>query len=86
MDGYTLSEILEKKYNIFTECSTDKYTLCYLGLKTDEDDLEKLKKALTFIDEEKFKIKKRSDIVFENNKPIIKYSMRNALDVYKRQV
>ncbi|EDS71602.1 Orn/Lys/Arg decarboxylase, major domain protein [Anaerofustis stercorihominis DSM 17244] len=86
LDGYTLSEILEKKYNIFTECSTDKYTLCYLGLKTDEDDLEKLKKALTFIAEEKFKIKKRSDIVFENNKPIIKYSMRNALKMNRESV
>lgn len=86
LDGYILSEILEKKYNIFTECSTDKYTLCYLGLKTDESDLEKLKKALKIIDKEKFKIKKRNDIVFENKKPIIKYNMRNALKMNRESV
>ncbi|WP_294464435.1 aminotransferase class I/II-fold pyridoxal phosphate-dependent enzyme [uncultured Anaerofustis sp.] len=86
LDGYTLSEILEKEYNIFTECSTDKYSLCYLGLKTNKEDLDKLKKALIFIDKEDFKIKKRNDIVFKNIKPVIKYKMRNALKMNRESI
>lgn len=87
LDGYTLAEILENEYNIFTECSTEKYVLVYLGLLSKKEDLNILLNALIDICKiDNLRIQRKIDIIFGNNKPIIKYSMRNTLKLKKERV
>lgn len=86
-DGYSLSEILENNYNIFTECSTEKYVLVYLGLLSKKSDIDSLISALKNINKTyKTNVGKKKDIIFKHIKPIIKYSMRKTLSFEKKRV
>lgn len=87
IDGYTLEKLLEKDYNIFTECSTSLYTLCYLGLKSNHEDVKLLQDALLDIQKRKISLDKKEEIVFgSESNPEIKYSMRNTLDFQRESV
>ena len=86
-DGYSLSEILENNYDIFTECSTEKYVLVYLGLLSKKSDIDSLISALKNINKTyKTNVGKKKDIIFKHIKPIIKYSMRKTLSFEKKRV
>lgn len=47
--GYETEEILRKDFNIYSEAASDRYVLCYLGVGTEQEDLDRLYEALRVI-------------------------------------
>ena len=61
--------------------------MVYLGLLSKKEDLNILLNALIDICKiDNLRIQRKIDIIFGNNKPIIKYSMRNTLKLKKERV
>ena len=52
ISGYETSDILQEDFGIYVEAATDRYVLCYLGVGTEQEDLDRLYDALRIMSSE----------------------------------
>ena len=77
LTGKQLAELLQERYSIYPELATDEYILFILGLTEDNTNLEKLRSALTEINQMMANLPERDkpslaslDIVYQQQMPI----------------